>query len=98
MENEGHTSVPELFEGTKNYNYPCSIQDSLVPNEVEAKLDFGGRIIHILAPITKVDKGRNTIQIQVVGRVTGFLLIGLPGEVENAGATILVKESEFLLG
>lgn len=95
MANEGITQLPTLFEKPKVYNYPCSLEDSLAPNEVEAKLRFGNRTIYLLAPITKVDKNKNTIQIQVIGKVAGSILVSLPGEVENAGPTIKVKESDL---
>jgi hypothetical protein len=95
MENEGITQIPTLFEKPEVYNYPCSMEDSLAPNEVEAKLKFGNRTIYVLAPITKVDKSKSTIQIQVIGRVADSILISLLGEVENAGSTVKVKESDL---
>jgi hypothetical protein len=45
MGNEGITQIPTLFEKPEVYNYPCSMEDSLAPNEVEAKLKFGNRTI-----------------------------------------------------
>jgi hypothetical protein len=48
-----------------------------------------------MSKVGKVDRTKNTIQIQVIGRVAGSVLISLPGEVENAGPTIRVKESDL---
>lgn len=95
MENIGITKIPQLNAKPLIYNYPCSIEDSLAPSEVEATLTFGNQKIYVLAPINKVDKVANMIQVYVIGNVDDSLLISLPGEVTNSNSTILVNEEDF---
>ena len=93
MEQGQSAQVLSLFPKSRIYNYPCVLEDSLAPNEVEATLHFGARIIYILAPITKVYRSKQTIQLSIIGRVGDSDLVSLPGEVENGTSTITVESS-----
>ena len=85
--------MPELFSNVVIYNHPCAIEDSLAPNEVQAKLIFGSQILYILAPITKVNPKEGTIEVSVVGQVGDSYLLSFPGEVENGTSTMRVSKS-----
>lgn len=85
----------ELFSKGRIFQYPCVIEDSIAPGEVEAHLMFGNRSIYVLAPISKVDKEHSTIQVIIVGQSGDTILVSLPGEVENAGPTVRVNKADF---
>ena len=87
------SEMTELFSATKIYEYPCAIEDSLAPSEVQAKVMLGSETLYILAPITKVDCKKGTIQMSVVGQVGEFYLVSFPGEVENGTSTMRVSKS-----
>ena len=85
--------VPVFFQNVITYEYPCAIQDSLAPNKVQAKVVFGSQTLYILAPITKVNPQKGTIQVSVVGQVGDSYLVSFPGEVENGTPTVRVSKS-----
>ena len=85
----------ELSGKARIYSYPCSIEDSLASDEIEAELVFGARSIFVLAPSSIVDMHNKTIQAFIFGQSKDTILVGLPGEVENAGQTIKVHVADF---
>ena len=85
----------ELSGKGRIYSYPCSIEESLAPDEIEAELVFGGRSIFVLASSSMVNRRNNTIQVAIIGQSDDTLLVSLPGEVENAGQTIKVRVADF---
>ena len=85
----------EMYPKGRIFQYPCVIEDSMAPGEVEAHLMFGSRIVYVLAPISKVDREHSTIQVVIIGQSGDTFLVGLPGEVENAGPTIRVSKADF---
>lgn len=93
MKQSDGSEMPEFFTDVKIYEYPCSIKDSLAPSEVQAKVTFGSQILYILAPISKVNSEKGTIQMSVVGQVGEFYLVSFPGEVENGTSTTRVSKS-----
>ncbi len=85
----------ELSDKGRVVAYPCSIEESLAPDEVEAELVFGNRSVFVLAPSNKLDRKIETFEVVIIGRSEDTLLVGLPGEVENAGQTIKVSVADF---
>ena len=88
-----YSKMTKLYDKQKVMYFPATINDSLVPNEVEAQVKFGDRVIYVLAPITRVDRVNNKIQIYLIGEIGDDILVSFPGEVENAGSTIQVNAS-----
>lgn len=93
MAESSGSEMSELFSNVVIYNIPCVIENSLAPNEVQAKIVLGSQIIYILAPITKVDSQKGTIEVSVVGQVGDSYLLSFPGEVENGTSTMRVSKS-----
>ena len=83
--------VPQLFERIRIYHYPCeNMEYTMAPSEVEATLVIGGTNIYVLAPITKVDTAKKTIEVGLFGHYDDWYLIDLPD-----GSVTKVKQSEF---
>ena len=93
MPESNGSEMPELFPTVVMYNLPCIIEDSLAPNEVQAKIVLGSQTLYVLAPITKVNINEGTIQVSVVGQLGDSYLLSFPGEVENGTSTMRVSKS-----
>ena len=81
----------------RTVNLKCKLSGTLAPGEFQATVTFGTRNIYVLAPRTKVDPKKGTIEIQVVGELGDQYVVSLPGIVENAGSTITVEKGAILL-
>ena len=93
MPESNGSEMPEFFPAVKIYKIPCTIEDSLAPSEVQATVILGSKTLYILAPITKVDPEKRTIQMSVVGQIGDSYLVSFPGEVENGTSTMRVSKS-----
>lgn len=90
---ESNGSVPDYFPSVIPYNFPCVIEESLAPNEVQVTITLGSKTLYVLAPITRVNTPESTIQVLVVGEVGDDYLLSFPGEVENGTSTMRVDKS-----
>lgn len=89
-----NSSVKALGKG-KFVSYPCRIEHTLVPQEVEATLEFGGKKVFVLAPMTTVNVEKNSIKLFILDESRDHWLVGVTGQVENGTSTIKVKKSDF---
>jgi hypothetical protein len=88
---DGVQRFPQLFDRVIIYHYPCEkMEDTMAPSEVEATLVIGGAKVYVLAPITKVDTAKKTIEVGLFGHYDDWYLIDLPD-----GSATQVKQSEF---